>query len=597
MSGIPESQTEARPTPKESAKDTVIAVIIAFTLAFVFRGFVVEAYIIPTGSMAPTLLGAHMRIVNDRTGLDWAVGPWYYADAQRQVPEDVQGRSGPLANPAGKYVEEVRVAGSVYYREMPVMVHDRVSGQELVRRDVPLRSGDRIMVLKYIYALHEATRYDVVVFKDPSAPTVNFIKRLIGLPGEQVALVDGDVFVRPVSTPDEPGLNAWEQPGWRIARKPRRVQESVWQRVHDSTMEPVDPETGGPRGRAFVSPWQGDGWSASERARGEMIFRGGGQGVLEWRSEAVWTDSASPAMGMQQRQINDRYAYNDFPPRPDGRSQTAVFPVSDVRVGAGVEGFSQGSLGVRLTARGHEWLAEIVSDAQGHTASLRSRPLPAPGVSPEPWRLLGEPARVRLPGGAFHLEFLHYDQTLELRVDGRRVAWAEYHWSPAERIYHSTGRALGEILATHAGSIANPLAYPELYREARLRWEVRSDAPVTLRRLTLDRDLHYQPTQFGHAAEFGSPGLATAPSTTVSLGPDQFYVLGDNSPQSKDSRLWDPPDPWVNDLMRRRGMAVRLGVVPRDLMLGRAFFVYFPSMSWGGRPMPMIDFGRLRTID
>ncbi len=34
---------------------------MAFILAFIFRAFVVEAFVIPTGSMAPTLLGAHMR--------------------------------------------------------------------------------------------------------------------------------------------------------------------------------------------------------------------------------------------------------------------------------------------------------------------------------------------------------------------------------------------------------------------------------------------------------------------------------------------------------------------------------------------------------
>src|SRR4029079_5585678 len=44
-----------------SIKDTVESILIAFILAFIFRAFVVEAFVIPTGSMAPTLLGAHMR--------------------------------------------------------------------------------------------------------------------------------------------------------------------------------------------------------------------------------------------------------------------------------------------------------------------------------------------------------------------------------------------------------------------------------------------------------------------------------------------------------------------------------------------------------
>src|SRR5688572_10989508 len=43
-------------------RDTIESILIAFILAFIFRAFVVEAFVIPTGSMAPTLLGAHARV-------------------------------------------------------------------------------------------------------------------------------------------------------------------------------------------------------------------------------------------------------------------------------------------------------------------------------------------------------------------------------------------------------------------------------------------------------------------------------------------------------------------------------------------------------
>src|SRR5437867_12328028 len=48
-------------TKESSVKETLESILAAFTLAFIFRAFVVEAFVIPTGSMAPTLLGAHMR--------------------------------------------------------------------------------------------------------------------------------------------------------------------------------------------------------------------------------------------------------------------------------------------------------------------------------------------------------------------------------------------------------------------------------------------------------------------------------------------------------------------------------------------------------
>ncbi len=42
--------------------DTFEWLITAFILAFVFRAFVMEAFRIPTGSMADTLKGAHFRL-------------------------------------------------------------------------------------------------------------------------------------------------------------------------------------------------------------------------------------------------------------------------------------------------------------------------------------------------------------------------------------------------------------------------------------------------------------------------------------------------------------------------------------------------------
>ena len=59
---------------ESSIKETIESIAIAFVLAFVFRAFVVEAFVIPTGSMAPTLLGAHLRIVCPECGDRFNVG-------------------------------------------------------------------------------------------------------------------------------------------------------------------------------------------------------------------------------------------------------------------------------------------------------------------------------------------------------------------------------------------------------------------------------------------------------------------------------------------------------------------------------------------
>ncbi len=61
-----------------------------------------------------------------------------------------------------------------------------------------LQVGDRIMVNKLSYDLHEVHRGDIVVFKRPPLETQNFadlVKRVIGLPGETISTQDGHVYI------------------------------------------------------------------------------------------------------------------------------------------------------------------------------------------------------------------------------------------------------------------------------------------------------------------------------------------------------------------------------------------------------------------
>src|SRR5690349_9799634 len=57
-----------------NVKETVESILVAFILAFIFRAFVVEAFVIPTGSMGPTLYGAHMRFRCPDCGYSFDVG-------------------------------------------------------------------------------------------------------------------------------------------------------------------------------------------------------------------------------------------------------------------------------------------------------------------------------------------------------------------------------------------------------------------------------------------------------------------------------------------------------------------------------------------
>src|SRR3569833_2611406 len=64
---------EQAPAPRNnsegSVKETLESILVAFILAFIFRAFVVEAFVLPTGSMAPTLLGARTRFTCDDCGV------------------------------------------------------------------------------------------------------------------------------------------------------------------------------------------------------------------------------------------------------------------------------------------------------------------------------------------------------------------------------------------------------------------------------------------------------------------------------------------------------------------------------------------------
>src|SRR5439155_24946425 len=84
-------------------------------------------------------------------------------------------------------------------------------------------TGDRVLVGKYFYyfgvdGLNAPNRYQVVVFKYPSQPQkdytpLNYIKRLIGLPGETIAIHYGKLYCYDKLTYDDrdvPETELWQ---------------------------------------------------------------------------------------------------------------------------------------------------------------------------------------------------------------------------------------------------------------------------------------------------------------------------------------------------------------------------------------------------
>ena len=164
-------QIEQNKNRVEEVANTLEWLITAFILAFVFRAFVMEAFRIPTGSMADTLMGAHFRLRCLQCGYEYEYGfmPEWYRLSKDSVPIR-QVRLLKTRCPSCGYIDDSENLHIV-------------------------SNGDRILVLKCIYQFVEPKRWDVVVFKNPLDPRVNYIKRMIAKPGETVEIIDGDIYI------------------------------------------------------------------------------------------------------------------------------------------------------------------------------------------------------------------------------------------------------------------------------------------------------------------------------------------------------------------------------------------------------------------
>ena len=182
-------------------RDMLEGFAIAIILAFIFRGFVVEAFIIPTGSMAHGLQGTHIEhdcyICNYR----------YRAGASEE--NDDRDEVVATVCPMCGFTE----------------VLDKVNV-----RSKNAGSGDRILVNKFAYMFNEPDRWDVIVFKNPRDATENYIKRLIGLPNEKVLISNGDIYTKPLTNTNTV---------YKIQQKPERKQLAMMQLVHDTQYRPV----------------------------------------------------------------------------------------------------------------------------------------------------------------------------------------------------------------------------------------------------------------------------------------------------------------------------------------------------------------------
>jgi signal peptidase I len=461
-------QTDKQGNDRQSILETLEAIVIAFVLAFVFRAFIVEAFVIPTGSMAPTLYGAHDEVVCSDCGYRFAVG------AEDPPPDRC------------------------------------VCPNCFLSQDITNRrpySGDRLLVLKYLYDFQPPKRWDVLVFHYPKNPSENYIKRLAALPGETLELVDGNVTINT-----------------RIAHKPDRAQDALWQLVHDTTYQPQ---------RADWKPrWISD---AEWRGQGAGFFldQVPANGKTAWLEYRHWVPRGDH--GYVLSNIMDFYGY-------DSALMMGNVVCTDLAVKSSV------------TAR--DRMSAVVIELRAYKDLFRFE-LTAVG-SQTPSRIsinnavVAQSADGILPvGKAALVQVANVDHKVMLRVNGGRPLKA----------------VSADLETTDEGDVCyvpRPLTSveresfnsPERLEARNLATEVKIGARgglVNLAYLRLDRDVYYT-NQF-------RPGSQGSPFT---LETKEYFVLGDNSPRSADSRLW----------------ALDRPVVPQRNLVGKAFFVYWPAAGW-----------------
>lgn len=100
-----------------------------------------------------------------------------------------------------------------------------------------LNDGDYLIVEKISYYGHDPERYDIVVF--PRSENVNYIKRIIGIPGEKVQIIDGNVYINDNLLADDIyGRELIADPG--IAREPVYLSDDEYFVMGDNRNSSID---------------------------------------------------------------------------------------------------------------------------------------------------------------------------------------------------------------------------------------------------------------------------------------------------------------------------------------------------------------------
>lgn len=532
---------------KESWRETVESIVIAFILAFLFRTFEAEAFVIPTGSMAPTLYGRNKQADCEKCGFHITVGASDEVDSGGGL---LNGRVHTAICPNCRYENEIKSA--------------------------PVSNGDRILVNKFPFEFFNPDRFDVIVFKFPNNPQTNYIKRLAGLPGETIRIHNGDLF------------KYTEKDGEQILRKQDPNKQDSIQIVHYDDRHPSKEllEKGWPErwsGMTFLKRnteyggWQdNENWTSDPTNRTHEI-QADTASELAWLryrniipTEVDWDDvSEGRKLSPKPRLISDFCGYNqemyidEFDQRrnrvPTEEFIDNVFWVGDLTVSGEVELSSVGDNG--------QLVIELVEGIYHFRCSLDLKTGELSLIEINAQEDFEETRTLATVATSYTGE-----QTLKFRmanVDDRICLWLNGSLVDFEGNNLYTRSAISGHLPTKQDLTPIGIAV--------------QNCSAKVSELVIKRDIYYQGDSGASAINFKSE-LRNHLDDPIAWGriynndknrldyfqqqipEDEFFVLGDNSPRSSDGRLWTGTH-----------------TVPRSALVGKAFWIYWPpAIPFGG---------------
>ncbi len=560
-------------------RETIESIAVAFLLAFLFRAFEAEAFVIPTGSMAPTLYGRHKEMNCSQCGHLITIG------ASKELDRE------------GVYLTS-RLEGSICPNcRAPNSI-----------KNAPAFKGDRILVNKFPYELKDPRRWDVVVFKFPEEPKTNYIKRLVGLPNETLIIRQGDLYR------SEPGDGEVKILRKADPNKQRELQILVhdhdfpekplleqgwpnrWAAVARIDGDQVDQEAVATESTTEVAGWREtkEGWQPRDEKHAFELADATSKGE-QWRwlryrhfvpTSSVWRavlktddrdrfenfgDNAVAALKRPRPQlITDFCGYNAYSSSPEFELES-YFWVGDLTLGCNVtidKLTESADLLLELNKGAHRFRCRINPNT-GEAQLLRVVWL---NRAEEEEELLAK-ATTSLRGvGSHRVEFANVDQRLCLWIDGRLIDFgskAEYalpeteNFGPQDEDLTPVGIAARGMNAevSHL-KILRDIYYQSTHEEAAQEFSSMSSRQDEWSPCSSGKHLRYLLTT---PAAWWQSYQACRRDARFELGPDEFMMLGDNSPESSDSRLWDN---------NRR--AKHRHAVPRSALVGKAFYIYWP---------------------